>query len=70
MTVPSYSTTVVDVKAPTRVNKGEPGLTDVQHNSGVEDTAGSGRRRRRHGQDTTGVALAAVSEKIESTSDK
>ena len=67
---PSGPTTVVDMKGPTRVNKGEPGPTDVQHNSGVEDTAGSGRRRRPRGRDTAGVAPAAVSDKIESTSDK
>ena len=37
--VPSGPTTVVDVKGPTRVNKGEPGPTDVQHNSVEENTA-------------------------------
>ena len=68
--VPSFPTTVVDVKGPMRVNKGEVGPTDVQHNSGVEDTAGSGRRRRPPGQDTAGVAAVAVSEKIEPSSDK
>ena len=70
MTVPSCPMTVVDVKGPTRVNKGEPRPTDVQHNSGVENTAGSGRCGRRRAQDTTGIAPVAVSEKTESTSDK
>ena len=68
--VPSVPTTVVDVKGPMTVNKGKAGPIDVQHNSGVEDTAGSDRRRRPREQDTAGVAPAAVSKKIESTSDK
>ena len=67
---PSDPTTVVDVKGSTRVNQGKPGPTDVQHNSGVEDITGPGRRRRPRGQDTAGVAPAANSEKIECTSDE
>ena len=63
-----WSTGVTDV-AQEAANISETTFDRLERD-GVEDTAGSGRRRRPHGQDTEGVAPAAVTENIESTSDE